>query len=62
MKNKKEKIEIPPNFRNAIVVRLIMVSVQEGQGTEDDPYRLVHYFLDFDGNLIFKKDKLKDEK
>ena len=52
---KKEKIEIPPNFRSAIVVKLIMVSVKEGDGTEDNPHVLVHYYCDFDGNILFKE-------
>lgn len=57
----KEKIE-NTKFISAVVVKLIMVSVCEGEGTKENPYRLVHYYLDFDGNLLFKKDKYKNKK
>lgn len=46
-------IEIPPNFRNAVVIKLILVSVKEGDGTKEKPYTLVHYYCDFDGNILF---------
>lgn len=56
IKNKKMKKKELTNFVNAVIIKLIMVSVCEGEGTEESPRRLVHYYLDFDGNIIFKKD------
>jgi hypothetical protein len=43
------------NFRGGTIVKLILVSVLEGEGTVENVSRIVHYYLDFDGNLIFKK-------
>lgn len=45
-----------PNFRSAIEVKLTMVSVMEGEGTEENPYSLVHYFCRKDGTVLFKNE------
>ena len=50
------KDRLPPNFRNAVVIKLIMVSVKEGYGTTEEPYILKHYYCDFDGNVMFIKE------
>jgi len=44
------------NFREALIVKLIKVATKEGSGTEEDPSRLVYWYLDFNGNVLFKKD------
>ena len=51
-----KKEEIYANFRNAKVVKLLKIEVNEGEGTNEDPIRRVSYFLDLKGELLFDTD------
>lgn len=44
------------NFRNAKVVRLLKIEINEGGGTSEDPIRRVVYFCTLDGKPLWNDD------
>jgi len=56
------KKEIYANFRNAKIVKLMKIEVNEGEGTADDPITRVAYLVDFNGNVVAKIGENKDRK
>lgn len=52
MSNKKPEIERYSNLRGVSIEEVIKVSVNEGEGIEDDPIRRVVYWYTKDGTLI----------
>jgi len=42
------------NFRDAKLIKVIKVEVNEGEGTADDPVRRVVYLCAIDGKLLAK--------
>ena len=42
------------NFRDARIVQVIKVEVNEGEGTTEDPISRVVYLLDFNGKVLVK--------
>lgn len=48
----------PFNFRDAVKIELMMITVREGEGTTEDVSRLVDYYVDFSGKIVFKHDPL----
>ncbi len=60
MKNEKEYFA---NFRDARLVQLIKVEVNEGEGTEEDPIARVVYFVDpKNGQVVAKRDIIGRER
>ncbi len=56
-----EEKEIYSNFRDARVVKLLKIEINEGEGkTTDDPVRRVAYFCDFNGKVLFKQGEDKN--
>jgi hypothetical protein len=49
-----------PNFFGAELVTLIQVTVREGAGTSEEPYRRVLYFVDDDGAVLFVRDDYRN--
>ncbi len=56
--NERGKLE---NFRSARVVEVVVVEVLEGQGTLDDVFRIITYYLDREGTVLAKRDPLLEE-
>ena len=48
--------ELYANFRNAKVVKLLKIEVNEGSGTQEDPTQRVSYFLNLKGEVLFHTD------
>ena len=52
-------------FNSAKSIDVIVVSVCEGEGVEDNPFRVVDYYMterdDGEMELLFKKDPMEDE-
>ena len=49
--------ELYSSFRGATIEEVIRVSVNEGDGTHDDPIRRVTYWYQKDGTLIAHNDE-----
>lgn len=45
-------------MENAKVIQVIQTIFEKGNGTEDNPYRNVIQYWDFEGNLIATKDSV----
>jgi hypothetical protein len=45
--------EIYASFRDARIVEILKVEVNEGNGTEEDPIRRVAYYLNKSGKVLF---------
>jgi len=50
-----------PNFRGAEIVKVMKVTVVEGEGTDDDPVTEVVYWLTLDGGEIGTWDPRKSD-
>lgn len=63
MTRDKKKGFIPylPKFRGIKKRKFCEVIVAEGEGTNEDYVREVHYFCDEEGKVIFIKDPIKDD-
>ena len=55
------KEKFPPKFRGIKRREFFEVIVAEGEGTNIEPIREVHYFLDEKGNIKFVEDPCKNE-
>ena len=53
------KKELYANFRNAKVVKLLKIEVNEGEGTPENPNKRVSYFLSLKGDVLFHTDDTK---
>ncbi len=42
------------NFRNAKVIEVLKIEVNEGHGTDEDPIRRVAYIVSFEGKVLAK--------
>jgi len=49
------------DFRSSRIVEVIATNVCKGQGVENDPCRIVTYYSDMDGNLLFCIDRWRYE-
>ena len=47
--------------KGAEIIQLIKTEVLEGYGTPESIMRIVEYYYDLEGNLIFRKDTLNKE-
>ncbi|MFW9872104.1 MAG: hypothetical protein ACFFG0_03305 [Candidatus Thorarchaeota archaeon] len=47
---------LPPKFKGIKKREFIEVIVAEGKGTNEEPIREVHYFLDEEGHIKFVED------
>lgn len=47
-------------IKNVKTVSLIKVDILKGDGTEENPVRIISEFWDYEENMIFEIDSLKD--
>lgn len=44
------------NFREAVKIEVMLVTVKEGEGTSENPFRLVYYYISMSGEILFSSD------
>ncbi len=57
----KSKINYPRGTDKAKVIKVIVTESAIGNGTKEDPARLIYQYWDLKGRLLAKHDTLKDE-
>lgn len=56
----KENINYPRGIDRARVIKVIVTESTIGDGTEENPVRLIYQYWDLKGNLLAKNDTFKD--
>ena len=62
MSQSTQSIKRFPNFRGFRIQEVYVITVLEGLGVEDDPYREVEYWFDRTGKHLFKRDPAEHKK